>query len=114
EILRKHFGSESKQNQKEIIPTEFTLYQNYPNPFNPNTTIKYDIPASLNPSKGGTLVNLIIYDILGRRVKVLVNEIQQAGRYEVQFNASNLASGIYIYQLIAEKFISSKKMILLK
>jgi len=57
---------------------------------------------------------LIIYDILGRKVKELVNEKQQAGRYEVQFNASNLASGVYIYQLIAEKYISSRKMILLK
>ena len=107
EILRKHFGSESKDNQKELIPTEFTLYQNFPNPFNPTTTIKYDLP---NASE----VSLIIYDILGRQVKALVNAKQQPGRYEVQFNASALASGVYIYQLIADKFISSKKMILLK
>jgi len=57
---------------------------------------------------------LIIYDILGRKVKELVNTKQQAGRYEVQFNASNLASGVYIYQLVAEKYINAKKMILLK
>ena len=95
-------------------PSVFLLLQNYPNPFNPISTIKYDLPASLNPFKGGTLVNLVIYDILGRRVKVLVNEIQQAGRYEVQFDASDLSSGVYIYQLIAEKYISSKKMILIK
>ncbi|MBV6419647.1 MAG: Ycf48-like protein [Ignavibacteriaceae bacterium] len=93
---------------------DFYLLQNYPNPFNPITTIKYDLPASLNPSKGGTLVNLVIYDILGRRVKVLVNEIQQAGRYEVQFDASDLSRGVYIYQLISEKYMNSKKMILLK
>ncbi|MCE7857781.1 MAG: hypothetical protein DYG97_14820 [Ignavibacteria bacterium CHB3] len=68
------------------VPLEYELFQNFPNPFNPVTTIKYDLPASLNPSKGGTLVNLVIYDILGRRVKVLVNEIQQAGRYEVLRN----------------------------
>jgi hypothetical protein len=83
------------------------LYQNYPNPFNPVTTIKYDLP---NTSE----VSLIIYDILGRKVKELVNTKQQAGRYDIQFNASNLASGVYIYQLVAEKYISSKKMILLK
>ena len=107
EILRKHFGSESKANQKELLPTEYTLYQNYPNPFNPVTTIKYDLPFASD-------VSVVIYDILGRKVKELVNAKQQAGRYEVQFDASNLSSGVYIYQLMVEKFISSKKMILLK
>jgi tetratricopeptide (TPR) repeat protein len=106
-ILRKFFGNEIQENEKELLPTEYTLHQNYPNPFNPTTTIKYDLP---NISE----VSLIIYDILGRKVKELVNTKQQAGRYEIQFNASNLASGVYIYQLMAEKFISSKKMILLK
>ncbi|NWG28639.1 MAG: T9SS type A sorting domain-containing protein, partial [Ignavibacteriaceae bacterium] len=70
-------------------------------------TIKYDLPNTSD-------VSLIIYDILGRKVKELVNTKQQAGRYEIQFNASNLASGVYIYQLVAEKYIISKKMILLK
>ena len=107
DLLMKHFGNGEKETGEEIIPTEYTLYQNYPNPFNPTTTIKYDLP---NTSE----VSLIIYDILGRKVKELVNTKQQAGRYEIQFNASNLASGVYIYQLIAEKFISSKKMILLR
>jgi hypothetical protein len=106
-LLRKHFGSGEKETEKEILPTEYTLYQNYPNPFNPTTTIKYDLPSASE-------VSLIIYDILGRKVKELVNTKQQAGRYEIQFNASNIASGVYIYQLVAEKFISSKKMILLK
>ena len=107
EILKKHFGSTPKETEKEILPTEYTLYQNYPNPFNPTTTIKYDLPFASE-------VSLVIYDILGRKVKELVNTKQQAGRYEIQFNASSLASGVYIYQLIAEKYISSKKMILLK
>jgi parallel beta-helix repeat protein len=107
EILRKNFGSGSKETEKELLPTEYTLYQNYPNPFNPVTTIKYDLP---NTSE----VTLIIYDILGRKIKELVNTKQQAGRYEVQFDASNLASGVYIYQLIAENYIQSRKMILLK
>lgn len=106
-ILRKHFGNGEKETEKEILPTEYTLYQNYPNPFNPTTTIKYDLPNTSD-------VSLIIYDILGRKVKELVNTKQQAGRYEIQFNASTLASGVYIYQLISEKYINSKKMILLK
>jgi len=107
EILRKHFGGNSNKENKSLIPTEYTLYQNYPNPFNPATKIKYDLPNAGD-------VSLIIYDILGRKVKELVNTKQSAGRYEIQFNASNLASGVYIYQLIADKYISSKKMILLK
>jgi hypothetical protein len=88
-------------------PNSYILDQNYPNPFNPITTIKYDLPNTSD-------VSLIIYDILGRKVKELVNTKQQAGRYEIQFNASTLASGVYIYQLISEKYINSKKMILLK
>jgi hypothetical protein len=107
EILRKNFGSKTKETEEELLPTEYTLYQNYPNPFNPVTTIKYDLPNTSD-------VTLVIYDILGRKIKELVNTKQQAGRYEIQFNASNLASGVYIYQLIAEKYINSKKMILLK
>ncbi|NWG27925.1 MAG: T9SS type A sorting domain-containing protein, partial [Ignavibacteriaceae bacterium] len=107
EILRKNFGSQAKETEKEMIPTEYYLYQNYPNPFNPVTTIKYDLPNTSD-------VSLIIYDILGRKVKELVNTKQQAGRYEIQFNASNLASGVYIYQLLAEKYLSSRKMILMK
>jgi len=105
--LLKTRGKSGLKSNEELIPTEFTLYPNYPNPFNPTTTIKYDIPKTND-------VSLIIYDILGRKVKELVNEKQQPGRYEVQLNASNLASGIYIYQLISDKYISSRKMILLK
>ena len=106
-ILRKNFGNKATESTKELLPTEYTLYQNYPNPFNPVTTIKYDLP---NASE----VSLIIYDILGRRVKQLVNDKQQPGRYEIKFDASNLASGVYIYQLITDKYINAKKMILLK
>ena len=105
--LLKTRGRDGLESEKDLIPTEYTLYQNYPNPFNPVTTIKYDLP---NASE----VSLIIYDILGRRVKQLVNDKQQPGRYEIKFDASNLASGVYIYQFIAEKYINAKKMILLK
>jgi photosystem II stability/assembly factor-like uncharacterized protein len=93
---------------------KFSLSQNYPNPFNPSTKIKYEIPASLNPSKGGTLVQLVLYDILGREVTVLVNEEKQAGEYEVEFNGAKLPSGVYFYQLKASEFTQTKKMILLK
>ncbi|MDP2365502.1 MAG: T9SS type A sorting domain-containing protein, partial [Ignavibacteria bacterium] len=89
------------------IPTKFELYQNYPNPFNPTTTIKFDLP------KDG-LVKLEIFDILGRKITTLVNEQRTAGSYEQVFDASSLASGVYVYKLQAGDFINSKKMILVK
>ncbi|MCZ7613074.1 MAG: T9SS type A sorting domain-containing protein [Ignavibacteriaceae bacterium] len=99
-----------------VIPfvNEFSLSQNYPNPFNPSTKIKYEIPASLNPSKGGTLVQLIVYDILGREIAVLVNEEKHPGNYEIEFDGSNLSSGIYLYRLTAGGFSATKKLVLLK
>jgi predicted nucleotidyltransferase len=89
------------------LPTEYELIQNYPNPFNPSTTIRYSI---INPE----LVRIKIYDILGREVKTLVNELKQTGNYEVQFDASGLASGIYLYRIESGSFVQTKKMILLK
>ena len=85
------------------IPLEYALEQNYPNPFNPTTTIRYQLP------KGG-MVTLKVYDILGAEVKSLVNEEQVAGKYEVNFNARNLASGVYIYRLSVNDFVNVKKM----
>lgn len=85
----------------------YDLAQNFPNPFNPSTTIRYQIP------KDG-IVTLKIYDILGSEVATLVNEEKIAGKYEVNFNASSLSSGVYIYKIQAGDFVSSKKMILLK
>ena len=90
-----------------IAPKEFKLEQNFPNPFNPTTTIQYQLPVS-------SKVTLKIYDILGSEVKTLVNEEQEAGYKEVKFNASNFASGIYIYRLQAGKHVSIKKMMVLK
>ncbi len=97
-------------------PLSFKLEQNYPNPFNPSTTIKYTIPASLNPNKGGTFTQLKIYDILGNEIAVLVNENKSAGNYEVKFDAGKygLSSGIYFYQLKAGNFVQTKKLILMK
>ena len=100
---------------------DFSLYQNYPNPFNPITTIGYTIPTSPYPTPyqgEGTRerfrVTLIVYDILGNEITTLVNEEKTAGRYEVEFDAIGLPSGIYFYQLKAGSFIQSKKMVLLK
>jgi hypothetical protein len=89
------------------LPLEFILYQNYPNPFNPTTQLKFDL-------KDNGFVKLVVYDILGREVKILVNEDRHAGRYEVGFNAQNLSSGIYFYKLQAGNYVMTKKLLLLK
>ena len=94
-----------------IAPKEYSLEQNYPNPFNPTTKIRYTIPSNVETRHG---VSLRIYDILGNEVATLVNEQKEQGYYEVEFNASNIASGVYIYRLVAGKFISIKKMMILK
>jgi tetratricopeptide (TPR) repeat protein len=105
-LLQNKFGL-NKEDQEQIIPKEYSLYQNYPNPFNPTTTIKFDLP------KDG-LVSLEIFDILGRRITTLVNENRNAGSHEQTFNASSLASGVYVYKLQAGDFVNSRKMLLLK
>jgi hypothetical protein len=96
------------------LPEQFSLEQNYPNPFNPSTTIRYSIPAYLNLPQGGTLVILKVYDLLGREMTTLVNKEQTAGVYEIEFDASELSSGIYVYQLRAGNLIQSKKMVLIR
>ena len=94
---------------------KFSLSQNYPNPFNPNTKIKYSIPSNVILSEAKNLnVTLKIYDVLGREVTTLVNEEKHPGVYEVEFNTSELSSGIYFYKLQAENYSSTKKMIYLK
>ncbi|MBK9096993.1 MAG: T9SS type A sorting domain-containing protein [bacterium] len=88
-------------------PTEFILEQNFPNPFNPSTVISYQLPVSSD-------VTLKVFDVLGNEIATLVNEYIPAGRYEVEFNAASLTSGVYFYQLRTEDYIAVKKMILLK
>jgi hypothetical protein len=88
-------------------PTEYKLYDSYPNPFNPSTTLRYSIPEA-------SLTTLKVYDELGKEVATLVNETKSAGIYEVEFNASNLSSGIYYYTLQAGSFSKTNKMILMK
>lgn len=95
----------------------FQLHQNYPNPFNPTTKIKFTIPQSNSPLPGGAsgeLVTLKIYDVLGNEITILVNEEKTTGDYEVEFSAEGLTSGIYFYQLKAENYLETKKMLLIK
>ena len=90
-----------------IQPAEFNLYQNYPNPFNPTTIINFQLPQTGH-------VTLKVYDILGKEVATLVNELKNQGRYSVNFDASGLASGVYIYRIKVNDYISTKKMLLVK
>jgi len=94
------------------IPEQFALHQNYPNPFNPITTLRYDLPEN-------SLVNIIIYDMLGREVKTLVNTTQDTGFKSVIWDATNdygkpVSAGVYLYQIQAGEFVQTKKMVLLK
>jgi hypothetical protein len=91
----------------EIAPSVFSLSQNYPNPFNPTTTIIYQVP-------GLSFITLKVYDVLGNEIESLINEEKQAGNYEIEFNATNLPSGIYFYKLQAGNFVETKKMVLMK
>jgi tetratricopeptide (TPR) repeat protein len=114
-LLLGKYGTKNKKSEEAILPTEYNLYQNYPNPFNPTTVIRYDIPKQ-------STVEVIIFDILGRKVKTLVNnEQKQPGRYEASFNAGNLPSGVYFYRITATPiggqagdYVSTKKMMLVK
>jgi len=99
-------------NHDKTIPDQYILFQNYPNPFNPVTTLRYDLPENGH-------INITIYDMLGREVKTLINQTQNAGYRSVQWNATNdygkpVSAGIYLYQIQAGEYISTKKMVLLK
>lgn len=88
-------------------PTGFALSQNFPNPFNPTTSIKFNVGERAN-------VTLKVFDMLGREVATLVNEVKESGSYDVNFDAASLASGTYVYKLTAGNFVETKKMVLLK
>ncbi len=92
---------------KTIIPNEIVLYQNYPNPFNPSTIISYSLHQS-------DFVKVMVYDVLGREVAILVNKEQSSGNYKINFNATNLSSGIYFYKIVSGNYSDIKKMILLR
>jgi hypothetical protein len=91
----------------ENVINTFKLQQNYPNPFNPKTTIKYSIPST-------SFIKLKVFDVLGNEIATLVNEEKSAGNYDVDFNASEIPSGVYFYKLKAGDFTQTKKMVLLK
>ena len=104
-----NFEYHSLSSQVEIgVPTKYALSQNYPNPFNPTTKIDFAIPLD-------SRVSVIIYDISGREVSnVINNEFRKAGYYTINFNASTLSSGIYFYRMFSNKFIETRKMVLIK
>ncbi|HZW39994.1 MAG TPA: T9SS type A sorting domain-containing protein [Ignavibacteriaceae bacterium] len=93
--------------EEDNVLISFILEQNYPNPFNPSTKIYFAIPKQ-------SLVSIKVYDILGKEITQLVNEVKQPGRYEVEFDGSSLSSGIYFYQIQSENYLMTKKMILMK
>ena len=94
------------------IPNEYTLHQNYPNPFNPSTTLRYALPKQSE-------IKITIYDMIGRKVRTLVNSSQNAGYRSVIWDATDdngkpVSAGIYLYQIQADEYINTKKMVLLK
>ena len=99
-------------NRSETFPQGFVLEQNFPNPFNPSTTLRYELPED-------GLVNVTIYDMMGRQVSTLVSSHQTAGYKSIQWNATNdfgkpVSAGVYLYQIQAGEFVQTKKMVLLK
>ncbi|MBK9333708.1 MAG: T9SS type A sorting domain-containing protein [Ignavibacteria bacterium] len=105
-ILNYRQLTSTKGNQIIGIPKVFKLHQNFPNPFNPATTIKFDLPID-------GIVSIKVYDILGKEVYSL-QEVRQAGFQQLNFNGSNVSSGIYFYKIAAGNFVQTKRMILLK
>tara|TARA_B100001758_G_C18221097_1_gene510306 strand:- start:20 stop:892 length:873 start_codon:yes stop_codon:yes gene_type:complete len=108
-VLTRTFLSTHDNN---LIPKAFTLHQNYPNPFNPTTRIQYDLPES-------KFVNINIYDVIGRKIKLLVNNVQDAGYRSVYWDATNnlgqpVSAGMYIYTIQAGEFVQTRKMVLMK
>ena len=95
------------EEELDILPEKYALSQNYPNPFNPETVIKYSIPKAEN-------VSLVVYNLIGEKVAILINERKPAGSFTVDWDASNMASGIYYYRLQAGDFVQTRKMVLLK
>jgi len=105
---KNNFPSLTYQPGEPYFPvTEYVLYQNYPNPFNPTTTIRYELPQD-------GVVTIEVFDILGQKVRTIVDEFKKADRYEVTFNSTGLASGVYIYSMKVNDFLTSKKMVLIK
>lgn len=118
--MRKHNATGLKPNGSSIdpgnndnpllnpeVPKKFSISQNYPNPFNPVTTIQFRVPSL-------KFVKIVVYDMLGREVKTLVNEVKSPGKYVVSFDASGLSSGVFFYRMTAGGFSSTKKLVLIQ
>ncbi|NNG26350.1 MAG: T9SS type A sorting domain-containing protein, partial [Ignavibacteriaceae bacterium] len=95
------------ENQSKLMVSNYILEQNFPNPLNPTTTIKYQIPEL-------SFVTLKVYDVLGNEVETIVNEEKQTGSYDVEFDGTELTSGVYFFRLQAGSFVETKKMVLMK
>jgi hypothetical protein len=100
-------GTLTDTEEEADVPTQFRLMPNYPNPFNPSTTIAYDLPASAE-------VTLTVFDVQGREVRRFAQGLQPAGHYEINFEAGDLASGVYLYRMVAGPYRATQKMLLLK
>ena len=105
-------GCEALSIDKDVIPLKYLLHQNYPNPFNPVTTLRYDLPED-------ALVNITIYDMMGRQISTLVSSLQSTGYKLIQWNGTNnagqpVSAGVYLYRIEAGEFRQTKKMVLLK
>jgi hypothetical protein len=100
-------GATSVEDDDDLLPTDFGLSQNFPNPFNPSTTIRYAV-------KERAQVTLVVYDLLGKQVATLVDEVKSPGSYDVSFSGTDLANGVYVYKLTTPDFAETRKMILLK
>lgn len=104
----------SNEIEIQFVPEKFALHQNYPNPFNPSTKIRYTIPDVISTAGRNLNVSLKVFDALGNEVATLVNEYKAAGRYEIEFNASQLSSGVYFVRMQAGSYAETKKMILIR
>jgi hypothetical protein len=96
-----------RQSQHELSAAGFSLSQNFPNPFNSTTVVSYELPVASN-------VRISVFDMLGRMVAELVNERKTPGRYQVRFDGSGLASGVYLYRIQAGSFVQTKRLLLLR
>lgn len=106
-IYKKDISSSVSSDPEPLVPAKYQLYQNYPNSFNPVTNIRFELPQTSN-------VTLKVYDITGRIVSTMVNEVRQAGSHQIIFNGGNLASGIYIYELKTTHYSIIRKLTLIK
>lgn len=100
--------------QSNQVPGKFQLHQNYPNPFNPSATIRFDIPLSNDQENSNLSIRLMVYDLLGNKIALLVNEKLLPGSYSVSWDAAKYPSGVYIYRMEAGSFSETRKMTLVK